>query len=467
MRIPLYTASKTARPTGWAVNALAPVVVTGLLLSAVPATALDWGVDVGTGLLATDNLQRSKDAPLDANISEANARFALRESTRTLDIDAVGGVIHREYDARGISADTLPSVNAFLQWTLAPERFAWVVVENAGQRAINPNDGLLPSDRENVNIVGTGPEFQFALDGGSWITTSARYSRVDYQESPLDSTRLAGRVGFEHELESGNVWSLNFAHARTEFSETATHFYVQSLYAGFASKGPLGVLDADLGVSSLHQADGSRNGYFADVRLDRQLSSHTEISVDLVHRFADSADVFRRRQDLEPDIESTADVIASDQSLRETALDIGVAWMGRRTRLALGGVYFDEKFFNDDVSASRSGAGVYALGEMRLLQRLQLQSRFEWRREAPELEDPVHLSQVQVSLYWQFTRTLGLNLGAEHYLRDGSDGSTANYDENRYFLMLDWRVKELDAPHMRPRIDTPASRRLNKARQTL
>lgn len=448
---------------------VAPALAAYFMLGS-SASALDWGLTVGAGALTTDNVTRSDVAPISSKIAQTEATILVRESTRTVDIDALGDVVHRDYNTKGISPDTSPTANAFVQWTISPERIAWVVNENLGQRAIDPNDGLLPPGRERLNVFATGPDLQFAVHGASWLTTSARYGLVDYQNSPLDMTRLAGRIGFEHQLESGSLWSINLTHAHTKFDESPNRFDIQSLYTGYVSKGGRGVLDANIGVTVLKQrGDSRRTGFFADVRLDRRLSGNTEVTLDLIHRFADSADVFRRRQDLEPDVDVVADVVSNGQSLRETAVDAGFAWMGRRTRVAIGGIYHREKYFSDAVSAIRSEWGSYLQTEIGLFPRVDLLMRGEWRRVDADLEAPFQYAQAQVSLAWQFFRTMGLNLGAEHYLRDDSSIGTSlgNYEETRYFLMLDWRIRDLSSEPVRPRLDTPASRRLLRPRQTL
>src|SRR5688572_2019414 len=207
------------------------------LLTAPSVNSLDWGADFAAGMLATDNLLRTDSAPMDARVHEASSRFLMRGASRTIELDAVGGVVYRNYDIDGLSDDVLPSLNGILQWTASPEQFAWVVTDNFGQRAINPNDGLLPPDRENVNVFGTGPDMRLALGSASWLTAAGRYSRINYEDSPFDSQRLAGRVGYANELDSGRLWSLNFTHARTEFSGPTEPFTIQTLAAGYVGNG--------------------------------------------------------------------------------------------------------------------------------------------------------------------------------------------------------------------------------------
>lgn len=442
-----------------------PLAISALLMLGSRAEAADWGLETSAGMLTTDNLLRTPSDGADSSVQEASAVLTLREATRTLDVDLVGGLVYRQYDVDDVDNDLLPTLNLYSQWTIAPEQFAWVLTDNFGQRAINPNDGLIPTDREDVNIIGTGPEFRLPLGGSSWLTAAARFSNVAYENSPLDNDRLAGRVGYTRELDTGRTWGVNYSNAKTEFKDLPREFTIQRVYGSYVATGQRGGIDANLGVTMLDDANGNDTGFFGDIRFERQITRHSTISLDLVHRIADTADVFRRQQDLEPDIETVIDVTASDQALKETSADLGYTWVGRRTRLGLGARYLKEKFYDDFVSANRSGSGYYGLVEFRLTNSIMFQSRAEWREDAPELEDSSQFVQARVGVLWQFTRSLAFDINAERYTRDGNPPT--DYEETRYGISLQWVVRELQAPELRPRIDTPASRRMNVPRQAL
>jgi hypothetical protein len=384
----------------------------------------------------------------------------VQQTRRTFEVDAAGGAVYRRYDAAGFPDDFLPTVHAVMQWAPVPERFAWVLTENYGQRSIDANDSLVPPDREYLNVTGTGPDLRLGLGEGSWLTSAARFSKVDFEESPFDNERLAGRVSYEQEIGSGQRWSANFTHARTEFTGTPEPFRIHTAHAGYVAVGARGALDANAGFTTLHNETESHDGYFADIRLERQLSGQTAISVDFVHRFADAADVFRRRQDLETDIDSSEDVLASADPLRETAVNVTYSWAGRRTRTAIGAWYFDEDSQGES-SANRSGTGALLLGEMNLRPTLRIESRIEWRRESTTLDIPVRLAQGRFNVVWQFARTLGLSLGVEHYLRYGTRES--DYDESRFLAFVAWDMKAFDPRLIRT---SPDSRRITRPQRT-
>ncbi|MEP7311550.1 MAG: hypothetical protein ABI859_03120 [Pseudomonadota bacterium] len=438
-----------------------------LSLLPLPALAFDWGVETSVGVLTSDNLLRTNSvAPIDSVIATGLVQFQLRETSSRLDLDVLGGLVYRDYDVQGIPSDKLPALNALLQVKLVPERLSWVFSDYLGQRAVNPNDGLLPSDREDVNVFYTGPEFRIPLAGSLWLSAAGRYGTVNYENSPFDNTRTAARIGLERELDSGRVLSLNVADARTDFRDSDRDFDILSAYLGYVARGPRGLLNLNLGATSLDKSgDGnaaSKTGFFGDLRLERELGQRNLVSVDFVHRLGDSSDVFRRRLNLDPEIDTVVDVVASDLAIRESSVDVTYGWSGRRTRVTVGASYMKEEYFDENVSASRSGTGAYFIGEFQFRPNLGLHARIEWRSDTPELEETSRLMQERLSAMWNVTRTLDVEGGAENYTRRGA--ALTNYDETRFFLRVDWRPRQVSIPGLRPGFDTPTLRRLDRER---
>lgn len=433
-----------------------------LTLCASTTQALEWRANAGAGILTTDNLFRTTDNQTKADIVDTNVGFLARESTRTLDLDVDGSMVFRRYNIDSVGDDKLPNLRGHLQWTLSPDRFAWVLNENLGQIAINPTDALVPPDRQNLNIISTGPDARLAVGNASWFTASGRYSNVNYQSSPFDNDKFGGRIGYEHELDSGRFISMNALSTHTQYKDVGTNFNIQTLFAGYVSTGTHASIDANLGVERLKQGSLTKNGYFADITLDRRITRRSEIFINLSHRLGDSASLFTRSQSLEPDVNQTTDVIASDQSVEQTAIDMTYGWTGRRTQLSAGVLYFDDKYSDEFSSANRSGLGTTVAASIQIRPRLKLSASADWRRSAPETGTAQIDSQARLGLLWQFSRLFDLNLGAERFRRSGS---IQGFNETRLLAMVEWRVTHINGPHMRPAIDTPASRRINSGRQ--
>jgi hypothetical protein len=141
-------------------------------------------------------------------------------------------------------------------------------------------------------------------------------------------------------------------------------------------------------------------------------------------------------------------------------VNVTYSWVGRRTRTAIGGWYFDEDAQGES-SSNRSGTGALLLGEMSVRPTLRIESRIEWRRESTPLATPVRLAQGRFNVVWQFARTLGLSLGVEHYLRYGTTDS--DYDESRFLAFVAWDMKTFN-----PRLiqTGPDSRRITRPQRT-
>jgi hypothetical protein len=440
-------------------RAISSIAILGPMFLHFNAHATEWEGSVAGGVLHTDNLDRSPRGH-DANIDEFAGDFYVQKITERLTVDADGGVIWRRFQDEPFENDVLPQLRALLDVDLKPDRLSFRVTENFGQRARIPNDSLLPEDREDVNIFAFGPDAKWVLgDTASFVTASARASRMEYEKSPLDGDKLAARVGFERVIGPHVSWSINGSDGTTRYDDLDTGFDVKAMFFSTTVINSRVNVYVETGWQQLDDEGGPRDGFYLDLNAKRQLSDHSSVALNAVNRFADTSDVFVRRQDLEPDIDTTIDVLPRGRPLREKLMDLSYSWRGRRTNILLGALLFNEQFIGDEQDADRSGRRVDASMLFFVHPRFQIDARVYTSREAPEIGQAIRDGSSQLALGWKLSRTVDLTVGAEHYSRRGS--TALNYEENRLFATLAWQARGGTNPTSFAPRESPIQRRSN------
>ncbi len=427
------------------------------------AAGLQFSAGVEAGYEHTSNLYRTPQAPESAEFATGTGRIMLVDQTRTLyaDVEAVGRWFDFPEGTPG--SDFRPAADVFVMWTPVADTFGWRFTDSLGEIAANANGGLAPADRERVNVFSTGPDLRLPLGAGSYFfTAGARYSRADYENSPTDSDRLAGQAGLARELDSGALLSFNVLHERTEQDATGTDYDVSNVFLNYMLGGARGALDASVGVSRLSSGGDEPTGAFADIRLVRDLNASLSLAVDLVHRFGDAAAVFGRRQDLEPDIGSIANVQVTGQALRETAGDVGLAFTGRRTVAALAVSHYRERTYGGAIAATdRNGTDLAATVDFTLRPDFVIGADAVQRWWEDATSSSARASELRGRVTWQFIQRLGLSVGAEHYEQSNTN---QDYTETRYFARLAWQFTRGEVTRQRPGFDAAARRRIQYGR---
>jgi hypothetical protein len=443
-------------------NAALRLMMVGLTAAPVVASALEYQGEASLGVIGSDNLTRAPTQTESATIRTADFGLTLRQQTRTLDVDVVGGLVYRDYGITGIDDDLLPSLNARLQATLSPDRLIWTVTENLGEIAAFSNGGLLPPDRERLSVFSTGPDLKLPVADKYWLTAAARVGRSDFETSPVDATRYMGRVGVARDLASGGTVSVNVRAGQTNFSAATPTYENWSGYVEYVVGNARTEVNAGAGITGVKQGAVSNTGFMLDLRAQHQIDTASLVYADAVYRIADTFEVYQRRQDLEFDVNSVTDVLASGQAVREFSVAAGYGWAGRRTRLSIGADYAKESAVGVGTFPGREYKGVNGTAEFDITPKLAVNAATIWRDESAASTSNGWVGQHQLGVLFKPGKSIALRGGYERYRQ--SNGQPTDYSENRYFLRVEWRPENPNLLPARPGLEAPRANRVRQAR---
>ena len=427
----------------------------GFCLATGPATAMEWGASVGSGILYTDNLERAENGT-PVTLATTDVAGQVLGAGDNIDLDVEASVIWREYFESGYETDVLPQLRGEANWAPVPERFVWTVRDNFGQVALSPAEILQPVDRQNINVFSTGPAMTVPLGPRMNIQLAGLYSDVYYENDEFDYNRMTGAMTIEREISVNQVAYLRGFANRTDFKDEQFGGYdYVGYFVGYDGMGARTALTAEVGVEELHDGGDVEEGLYVDLDIDRSLGARSSASLTYLSRYADSGDIFSLDQNLEPALGGTTNILVTGDPVWLELASLELSWDGVRTSTGLVAFWSNEDA-DSTVMPDREIYGFGARASRWLTDSARLGASAYFTRE--DWSGPIVQTQDDLAVTLELEVQLSPKVSLLTYLETYSrDNSPANYDENRFMVLIRYTPKAVSA-------DLPSyyERRLNR-----
>jgi hypothetical protein len=362
----------------------------------------------------------------------------IAQQSAALFVDADLSVIQREYvEGHDLPAQTIP--NGYLNLLAGPPGswFNWSVTDNFGQISSEPFEALIAPDRQNVNILSTGPNFKIPFDSQDHLDLAARYGLDTFGDSSLDDQNYKGQAELVHDIGSVSQLGLAYTYQRVDFRDVSlssadlTQGYAQYVLAGARS---YVVLEG--GVDQLEQAPAPRTsaGHVL-VLLRRHLSEAFAFEAAYRHGITDAASAF---------VSASRDVFAQniDQNVEGRALPFvgaeGYAQLTRSTGRLLAAVEVtaSQESFPTDTVSNRRVRGANLSSDYRLSSKLSFNVRAGYYDENyPVAQQTGHWYEGTIGLTRHLSPSLTVTL--QGMRARGSGNALPNaFTEDRAMLQL-------------------------------
>jgi hypothetical protein len=245
-----------------------------------------------------------------ATYSDNPARTATGESATALDgllglslahqssllyVDGDMSVIQRAYVEGNLPSETIPNGNLNLLAGPPGGLFTWTVLDNFGQISGQPFAALIANDRQNANVLSTGPNVRIPLDSHDHLELSGRYGWDRFGTSTLDDQNYTGQAALAHDIGSGSQLALLYAYQRIDFrAVTIPVAQIQQAYGKYSLAGARSYVVLEAGADRLEQGTGStaqRTGHVL-VLLQRRLTERLTFEAAYRHGYTDAANAF-------------------------------------------------------------------------------------------------------------------------------------------------------------------------------
>ncbi len=187
------------------------VTVLALLSTFGAAAAIDTTVGIGVGITHSDNVTRSDDNPQSDVERELRLDLGVTGNTAQFDTELAYALSARDFKNNLQADDEVVDGNARILWTPLANRFSWELTNNVSDSVSNTRLADTPDNRQQRNIIATGPNFIFALSPVDRFNAELRYVDVKVEQvgndaaagqtqPGSDSERKVGRLRWTHRL---------------------------------------------------------------------------------------------------------------------------------------------------------------------------------------------------------------------------------------------------------------------------
>lgn len=260
-----------------------------LACSQVKAADVSFGLDF---ILAKhDNVNLDLIPTGDEWVSTITGTIGVIENSSNLiaDVNASVSVLNYKNDPSQDTTELNLALNTL--WIVNPNRFEWLVSDVYTQTLINPLLSDSQSNREDINIFTTGPNYYLRLNSRHNINFDARFENIYYSSTNGDSDRISTALGWEYRVNSALTNSLNAEFSTLDYKDNTLNDYGRNdLFVRVAYQRGRNRFIAEAGVTKLEfesQDDFSEPRYLLSIQNQRTVNS--DVFLEFSHRISDEA----------------------------------------------------------------------------------------------------------------------------------------------------------------------------------
>ncbi len=432
----------TRRTIGAARSVLA-IAVSGILLAATSANAVELRNSIRGGVAHSDNIGRDDTGEVSETILTIDGTVNLSHATRVSEFLLQGSLGYRHYLDDTYDGNVVGNMLAAARFTLMPETVTWVFENRFGTLQQNPYQSDTPDNIENINNFSTGPDFHFVIGNVTALDAGARLRVNTFEESDLDNDVLGGNLALVRALSSKRNVSLNYSMDQVDYDDDilGRDYDRQLAYVGFSSEMSRGTVSVRLGGNRVEFDDDmatedSADGIYAHVEFNRQLTARSSFTASYDKQYSDAGNIFREFQDPGRSPQSSnGDVVGAGEPFEGQRFRVGWNMERARTSWNFSVNAYNEDYVSRDILdrnrfglqggvSWRLGSGWTASGGLRFEQ-----GQFS---DADRDDDDLYLN---LGLTRRLSRTLDLNVNYQRADRSSTE-PTAEYTENRVAVTI-------------------------------
>lgn len=389
------------------------------------------------GATHSDNLGRTPDSELSDTAATVGVALSTEYASRRVEFDLDSDLEYLHYSEDNFDDEVMGALAAELSIKLIPDTIVWDTTNDFGKLQTDPLRADAPDNRENFNSFATGPGVSLQLGARTSLDLGGQYETNYFELRETDNEIVGSTVTLARRLTSNRSVSLNGSWQDVDYDndELNSDFERRSVYLGFRSQIPQGLLDVSVGVNEVELDDAEFDGTLASLSFTRQISRKLAVSLGYDRRISETGDIFRRFQSTSRELGRTGDVGGLGGPFRSERLSASVDYEDNENR------YFLEVFANEedyeeanDLERRQRGASVggnQTVGRDWELSIVGAYLRSEY--QSSDRDDDDWSLEARVSR--RLTRTVFVDFRYLHADRQ-SNQPGLEYRENRYALEI-------------------------------
>lgn len=258
------------------------LIVVLVIAGGEPSIGIELDISTGLGLEYSDNINRSA-----TNEEEWTPNLSLglnfsHDSPRIIALaDAQANYL--KYLNETFADELLFELGAELTWKVVPGRLSWFLQDRFLQIREDTLEPETPDNRQNTNVISTGPDLTLKLRPGDFLEFSARAGHSYFDTTSDDHQRYSGDLRWRHLLTPVMDFSTGIRVETVDFTdeEENVDFIRTEAFLQFALESSLSTLNAEMGVIALNLegADDEEPSLLATLEWRRRLARKSAVGV--------------------------------------------------------------------------------------------------------------------------------------------------------------------------------------------
>lgn len=396
-----------------------------------------YGGDVGIGY--SDNITETSTDKRGDEMLGIGVQLAGLEQSARFNGALLADLQHVNYLQGTFSPQVIGNFSGYGTYTLVPEYVQWVAQDSFGQGLVDPIATPSPGNLENINTFTTGPTFTIPLGTLTLLNLSARYSRVTYQVSPLDSNDYGGSLSLTHLLSARSRISVNVQTERYDYTDPINPNYDdRQAFVRYAIEGARTRIDVDAGYDEVRGNQLNSNGPLVRLNISRTITTGSVLSLSAGRDTSNSSSFLTQSQ-------SVSGIGLQATSGRQTAAPFAnqyesLAWsfIRRRTTLSFTVAHYQQVYDGQsNLDNSIDSAEVRVSRIVYPGVSVGLDGGYSKDSFSPQTGGNYNQEHGGLNVKWQLARKLALTFEYDHYNRD-SDVALFTYSENRVWVRFQY-----------------------------
>jgi len=413
------------------------------LLLASPAFALDYTLDLFSGVEFTDNIDRLPDnQALEGYEANIGSHIGLNHTGRKITLNAQYLAIYSDYKNNRIENNNEVTGSSDLAWQIIDNRLTWNAEHYISEVLSNNNRVNTPDNRERRQILTTGPTLTTHLSSVDDLIFLAEYTQVNQddainenlsQRSNINSNRAEGVITWVHELSGTSALEVGGIGSETQFDNNSPDFKYQQIFIGYRVQLASGDYNIRLGTNQAKRSGpgDTEKGAYTAIEFNREIKGDN-LAINIIRQLTDSS------IGLDSDTSNTnINNFDTINIVERTHFDINYTLQNIcRGCVANINYSFDHEDFQNDISTSTSNRDnkdnrIAATLDYRINSRLSSRTMASYLITTfNELDRRDKTIEVETSLNWQLSEKLGLRAYLAYDNRDTNLDGLLDIDYN-------------------------------------
>jgi hypothetical protein len=256
-----------------------------------PLQAGEFAYGLGYTVSHSDNITRVPSNERSEVTNSYLAGFAYVERTTDVVAHLLAQGEFRDYRDDVFGDESIYNVDASAIWVLSPQRFTWTVEDRFEEEQIDATAADTPSNRANVNVFSTGPDFYIRFTPVNTLALGARAGNVSSGSANVDNDRFSGSARWLYQATSISTYSLNFQAMDVNYDDSTinTDFARHDVFLRAGYRPSRSQYVVDLGASRIKPERGQDlDGSLARFSWLRQLTQESAFGVSASGEYSDT-----------------------------------------------------------------------------------------------------------------------------------------------------------------------------------